>query len=72
VTNCEPDEKNLAFAARVNCVAVNEKPEEKSAGFELFKTSANVAADDVARVVVFLLSSEAKALNGQILTVDKR
>lgn len=57
---------------RVNCVAVNEKPEEKSAGFELFKTTSNVAADDVARVVVYLLSSEAKALNGQILTVDKR
>jgi 3-oxoacyl-[acyl-carrier protein] reductase len=57
---------------RINCVAVSEKPEEKSAGFELFKTSVNVAADDVARVVVYLLSSEAKALSGQILTVDKR
>jgi NAD(P)-dependent dehydrogenase (short-subunit alcohol dehydrogenase family) len=57
---------------RVNCVAINEKPEEKLAEFELFKTSPNVAADDVARVVVFLLSAEAKALNGQILTVDKR
>jgi NAD(P)-dependent dehydrogenase (short-subunit alcohol dehydrogenase family) len=57
---------------RVNCVAVSEKPEEKSSPDELFKTSVNVAADDVARVVVYLLSSEAKALNGQILTVDKR
>jgi NAD(P)-dependent dehydrogenase (short-subunit alcohol dehydrogenase family) len=92
VTNCETEEKNLAFAAaqtaivgltkqlakqlpknfRVNCIAVNEKPEEKVSEFELFKTSTNVAADDVARVVVYLLSSEAKALNGQILTVDKR
>jgi 3-oxoacyl-[acyl-carrier protein] reductase len=92
VTNCETDEKSVAFATiqmvingltrnlsermpknfRVNCVAVNEKPEEKPAEFELFKTSQNVAADDVARVVVFLLSGEAKALNGQILTVDKR
>jgi NAD(P)-dependent dehydrogenase (short-subunit alcohol dehydrogenase family) len=92
VTNCERDEKNLAYAAaetaivgltkqfsrqlpenfRVNCVAINEKPEEKSVGFELFKTSVNVAADDVARVVVYLLSAEAKALNGQILTVDRR
>jgi NAD(P)-dependent dehydrogenase (short-subunit alcohol dehydrogenase family) len=92
LTNCEQDEKNLAFAAaeaavagltkqlarqlpknfRVNCVAVNEKPEEKSDAFELFKISRNVAADDVARVVVYLLSSEAKALNGQILTVDRR
>lgn len=57
---------------RVNCVSVNEKPEEKSDAFELFKISQNVAADDVARVVVYLLSSEAKALNGQILTVDRR
>jgi NAD(P)-dependent dehydrogenase (short-subunit alcohol dehydrogenase family) len=57
---------------RVNCVSVIEKTEEKSDAFELFKTSRNVAADDVARVVVFLLSSEAKALSGQILTVDKR
>ncbi|HEX8368873.1 MAG TPA: SDR family oxidoreductase [Pyrinomonadaceae bacterium] len=57
---------------RVNCVSVNEKPEEKSNEFELFKTSQNVAADDVARVVVYLLSSEAKALSGQILTVDRR
>lgn len=93
VTNCETDEKNIAFAAaqtaivgltkqlarqlpknfRVNCVAVNERPEEEGAAeFELFKTSQTVAADDVARVVVYLLSAEAKALNGQILTVDKR
>lgn len=57
---------------RVNCVSVNEKTEEKSDAFELFKISQNVAADDVARVVVYLLSSEAKALNGQILTVDRR
>jgi NAD(P)-dependent dehydrogenase (short-subunit alcohol dehydrogenase family) len=57
---------------RVNCVAVNEKTEEKSDPLELFRTSQNVAADDVARVVVYLLSSEAKALNGQILTVDRR
>lgn len=92
VSDCERDEKNLAFAAaqtaiigltkqlsrqlpknfRINCVSVSEKPEEKSNGFELFKTSQNVAADDIARVVVYLLSAEAKALNGQILTVDKR
>lgn len=64
--------RQLPVNFRVNCVAVNEKPEEKSVEFELFKTSVNVAADDVARVVVYLLSTEAKALNGQILTVDKR
>jgi 3-oxoacyl-[acyl-carrier protein] reductase len=65
--------KQLPKNFRVNCVAVSETDEENSvAEFELFKTSVNVAADDVARVVVYLLSSEAKALNGQILTVDKR
>jgi NAD(P)-dependent dehydrogenase (short-subunit alcohol dehydrogenase family) len=63
--------KQLPKNFRVNCVAVNERPEEKSTEFELFKTSQNVAADDVARVVVFLLSAEARALSGQILTVDK-
>lgn len=57
---------------RVNCVAAGGKPEAETAETELFKTSSNVAADDVARVVVYLLSSEARALNGQILTVDKR
>ncbi len=37
---------------------------------ELFRpTSGGIAADDVARAVLFLLSSEAVGLNGQILTV---
>lgn len=60
---------------RINCVAVNEKPDDKkaeSAPTGLFKTSNSVAPDDVARVVIYLLSAEAKALNGQILTVDRR
>lgn len=92
VSDCERDEKNLAYAAaqtavvgltkqfsrqlpknfRVNGVSISEKPEAESDSSELFKTSQNVAADDVARVVVYLLSPEAKALNGQILTVDRR
>lgn len=63
---------------RVNCVSIVEKSEEEKSGgvgneeFELFRTTRNVAADDAARVVVYLLSSEAKALNGQILTADRR
>jgi 3-oxoacyl-[acyl-carrier protein] reductase len=56
---------------RVNCVAVAGGEEETDAS-GLFKTSKGVAADDAARAVLYLLSSEAKALNGQILTVGKR
>ena len=55
---------------RVNCVAVSEK---KVVGevldAELFKPKTSVADDDVARTIVYLLSSEAVGLNGQILTV---
>ena len=61
---------------RVNCVSVVEKSEEakdESESFGLFQTAGSgVASDDVARVVIYLLSDEAKALNGQVLTVDKR
>jgi 3-oxoacyl-[acyl-carrier protein] reductase len=61
---------------RVNCVSVVEKTEEvkgESESFGLFQTTGkSVAFDDVARVVIYLLSGEAKALNGQVLTVDKR
>ena len=42
---------------RVNCVAV-----KSDAG-----TGVTIPADDVARVITYLLSSEAKGLNGQIL-----
>lgn len=49
---------------RVNCVIVPEKKEVKE--FELFTVSTN---DDTARVVNFFLSSESKALNGQVLYV---
>jgi enoyl-[acyl-carrier-protein] reductase (NADH) len=35
--------------------------------FDLFETKSGVQDDDVARIVTFLLSSEAKALNGQVL-----
>lgn len=56
---------------RINCVAVEESEEQFDAS-ELFKTSIGVSADDVARTVLYLLSSEAKALNGQILTVGNR
>jgi enoyl-[acyl-carrier-protein] reductase (NADH) len=72
IVNVSTDEKAAAltkhFAAelpekfRVNCVIVAETKAVKE--FDLFTVS---TADDTARVVTFLLSSEAKALNGQVL-----
>jgi Dehydrogenases with different specificities (related to short-chain alcohol dehydrogenases) len=56
---------------RINCVAVEEGGEETNEN-ELFKTTTGVSPDDAARAVLYLLSSEAKALNGQVLTVGKR
>lgn len=49
---------------RVNCVITTEKEAVKE--FDLFTVS---TADDTARVVTFLLSSEAKALDGQVLYI---
>jgi len=49
---------------RVNCVIITEKQTIKE--FELFTVTKD---DDTARVVTFLLSSEAKALNGQVLFI---
>jgi 3-oxoacyl-[acyl-carrier protein] reductase len=91
ITDCKPDEKNLAFAAtqesiksltdslakqlapkfRVNAVAVGESKRKtiENLDAELFRPPSGIAADDAARAVLFLLSSEAVGLNGQILTV---
>lgn len=56
---------------RVNVVAVSEK-QGKNEGLdaELFRPKASVSEDDAARVVLFLLSSEAVGLNGQIFKVE--
>jgi uncharacterized protein YjgD (DUF1641 family) len=50
---------------RVNCVVKSEN--ERVETFELFKITKD---DDTARVVTYLLSSEAKALNGQVLYIS--
>ncbi len=63
--------KQYAPKFRINCVAV-EKSEKGSVELldtELFRPKTGVDSDDAARVVVYLLSSEAKTLTGQILTV---
>lgn len=58
---------------RVNCVMVNESGasdiQTLQNNAELFRTVAGIADNEIARVAVHLLSAEAKALNGQILTV---
>jgi 3-oxoacyl-[acyl-carrier protein] reductase len=62
----------LAPKFRVNCVAVSDKKVvSELLDPELFKPKKGVADDDVARTIVYLLSSEAIGLNGQILTVGK-
>ncbi len=68
--------KTLPNKFRVNAVEVSEK--EKLPGHfdrfdkvddELFRVKKGVSADDVARTITYLLSSEAIGLNGQILKV---
>lgn len=62
----------LAPKFRVNCVAVSEKKViSETLDPVLFPPKTGVASDDVARTIVYLLSSEAVGLTGQILTVGK-
>lgn len=58
---------------RVNCVQVPEEPRH-DAGAEpaLLRPSAQVAPDDVARTVLFLLSSESTGMNGQVVRLGDR
>jgi len=56
---------------RVNAVAVSEKPwQSENLDAELFRPRSGISEDDVARTILFLLSSEAVGLNGQILKVE--
>ena len=58
---------------RVNAVAVKSKGRANSIGDldeELFRRSVGIEPDDVARTVLFLLSSEANGINGQVLKVE--
>jgi NAD(P)-dependent dehydrogenase (short-subunit alcohol dehydrogenase family) len=50
---------------RVNCVRVREPAEQEPN--ELFRSTSSVAPDDVARTILFLLSSESTGINGQIV-----
>lgn len=65
--------KQLAPQFRVNAVAVGERKKDKFENLdsELFRAAASGASEkSVASAVLFLLSSEAAGLNGQILTVE--
>ena len=62
---------NLPKNFRVNAVAVSEKQKQaENLDAELFRIKTGISEDDVARVIVYLLSSEAITINGQILTVE--
>lgn len=55
---------------RVNAVAVSQKKKQtETLDPELFRRQSGVSEDDVARTVLYLLSSEAIAINGQIIAV---
>ncbi len=56
---------------RVNAVAVSEKQPERDDDLdaELFRPKKGISEDDAARAIVYLLSPEAIALNGQILRI---
>ena len=63
--------KSLPKNFRVNAVAVSEKQKQtENLDAELFRAKKGISADDIARTIVYLLSSEAIGLNGQVLTVE--
>ncbi len=63
--------REFAPQFRVNCVTVGENKYSPAENLdaELFRPKSGINEDDAARVIVYLLSSEAKSLTGQILTV---
>jgi len=63
--------KNLPKNFRVNAVAVSEKnTKSENLDEELFRKKSGVSEDDVARTILFLLSSESICLNGQIIKAE--
>lgn len=63
--------KTLPNKFRVNAVAVSEKESaQENLDEELFRPKKGISEDDVARTVLFLLSSEAIGINGQIIKVE--
>lgn len=69
--------KILPSKFRVNAISVSEKEKAQThfdkfdkPDSELFRVKKGIDVDDVARTVVFLLSSEAIGLNGQVLKIE--
>lgn len=63
--------KTLPKNFRVNAVALSERQKgSENLDAELFRPRAGVSTDDAARAILFLLSSEAVGINGQILKVE--
>lgn len=63
--------KSLPKNFRVNAVAVSEKQKQtENLDAELFRAKKGISEDDIARTIIYLLSSEAIGLNGQVLTVE--
>lgn len=56
---------------RINCVAVGKSKNDSAEilDAELFRPKTGIDYDDAARVIIYLLSSEAKSLTGQVLKV---
>ncbi|MDQ3323526.1 MAG: SDR family oxidoreductase, partial [Acidobacteriota bacterium] len=64
--------KRLAPQFRVNAVSVGEAKRKtvENLDTELFRAQTGIQYDDAARAILFLLSSEAVGLNGQVLKVE--
>jgi NAD(P)-dependent dehydrogenase (short-subunit alcohol dehydrogenase family) len=69
--------KTLPNKFRVNAVAVSEKEKAlphfdkfSKMDEELFRVKKGIEVDDVARTVIYLLSSESIGLNGQVLKIE--
>lgn len=63
--------ESLPDKFRVNAVAVSENDSvQENLDAELFRAKKGISEDDVGRTVLFLLSSEAIGINGQIIMVE--
>jgi 3-oxoacyl-[acyl-carrier protein] reductase len=64
----------LAPKIRVNCVSfsADKKPNEEGANNKLLRAVSVIAPNDVAQTVIYLLSPEAAAITGQMISVGAK
>ncbi len=55
---------------RINSIKVSQKISVGGGDPELFRPKPKVSPDDVARIALFLLSGEAKAMNGEVVALN--